>query len=112
MPRKKKAPEPLAHILFADAERQNLQRRLLRHIVALRLKELDSLTSLENLLAYHGIPRLDLIEAIMENLAVQAEFRPPGRDSLCPSGAAFVSTMPAPSGFPEVGRLRKSRGEI
>jgi len=22
-----------------------------------------------------------------------------GRDSLCPSGAAFVSTMPAPSGF-------------
>ena len=41
-----------------------------------------------------------------------AEFRPPGRDSLCPSGAAFVSTMPAPSGFPEVGRLRKSRGEI
>ena len=71
MPRKKKAPEPLAHILFADAERQNLQRRLLRHIVALRLKELDSLTSLENLLAYHGIPRLDLIEAIMENLAVQ-----------------------------------------
>ena len=44
---------------------------MLRHIVALRLKELDSLTSLENLLAYHGIPRLDLIEAIMENLAVQ-----------------------------------------
>ena len=71
MPRKKKAAEPLAHILFADAERQNLQRRLLRHIVALRLKELDSLTSLENLLAYNGIPRLDLIEAIMENLAVQ-----------------------------------------
>ena len=71
MPRKKKAVEPLAHILFADAERQNLQRRLLRHIVALRLKELDSLTSLENLLAYNGIPRLDLIEAIMENLAVQ-----------------------------------------
>lgn len=22
-----------------------------------------------------------------------------GRDSLCPAGAAFVSTMPAPSGF-------------
>ena len=60
MPRKKKAPEPLAHILFADAERQNLQRRLLRHIVALRLKELDSLASLENLLAYDKGPRFDL----------------------------------------------------
>lgn len=28
-----------------------------------------------------------------------AEFRPPGRDSLCPSGASLVSTMAAPSGF-------------
>ena len=71
MPRKKKAPEPLAHILFADAERQNLQRRLLRHIVALRLKELDSLASLENLLAYDKGPRFDLVESIMENLTVQ-----------------------------------------
>lgn len=27
-----------------------------------------------------------------------SEFRPLRRDSLCPSGAALVSTMPAPSG--------------
>ena len=27
-----------------------------------------------------------------------AEFRPLRRDSLCPSGASLVSTMPAPSG--------------
>lgn len=27
------------------------------------------------------------------------EFRPLGRDSLCPSGATRGSTMPAPSGF-------------
>lgn len=33
-------------------------------------------------------------------IEVSKEFRPLGRDSLCPSGAAFVSTMPAPSGFP------------
>lgn len=31
------------------------------------------------------------------------EFRPLRRDSLRPSGAALVSTMPAPSGGPEVG---------
>jgi len=33
----------------------------------------------------------------------EAEFRPPGRDSLCPSGAAFVSTMPRPFEFLVVG---------
>lgn len=35
-----------------------------------------------------------------EKLApLYSEFRPLRRDSLCPSGAAFVSTMPAPSSF-------------
>ena len=32
-------------------------------------------------------------------LAYLSEFRPLRRDSLCPSGATLVSTMPAPSGF-------------
>jgi len=39
--------------------------------------------------------------------AAQMEFRPPGRDSLCPSGASLVSTMPAPSGDPERVAARK-----
>lgn len=30
---------------------------------------------------------------------MSSEFRPPGRDSLCPFGAAFVSTMPRPFEF-------------
>ena len=34
----------------------------------------------------------------MAEAAAAEEFRPLRRDSLCPSGAAFVSTMPAPSG--------------
>lgn len=38
-----------------------------------------------------------------EQSTIPAEFRPLRRDSLCPSGAAFVSTMPAPSGGSEVG---------
>ncbi len=32
-----------------------------------------------------------------------AEFRPLRRDSLCPSGASLVSTMPAPSGDTDAG---------
>lgn len=36
-------------------------------------------------------------------LIVKSESRPPGRDSLRPAGAAFVSTMPAPSGDTERG---------
>ena len=39
----------------------------------------------------------------------EAEFRPLGRDSLCPSGAAFVSTMPAPSGFPREAGCEKNK---
>ena len=31
----------------------------------------------------------------------KTDFRPLGRDSLCPAGASFVSTMPAPLGFCE-----------
>lgn len=33
-----------------------------------------------------------------------AEFRPLGRDSLRPSGTALISTMPTPSGGPQVRR--------
>ena len=45
--------------------------------------------------------QLEAAEFAEELADEYSEFRPLRRDSLCPAGAAFVSTMPAPSGFPK-----------
>lgn len=55
----KKKTDPQA----GDSE--DLCRRLLRHIVALRLKEIDALATLEIKLGHQGIPRLDIIEQVI-----------------------------------------------
>lgn len=59
-------------------------------------------TELDNLFGGPKYPQSEIWGCATNYLdfpALLAEFRPPGRDSLCPSGASLVSTMAAPSGF-------------